>query len=207
MICASIGEEKSGAPPASSSRMICSRMLRVRSSPLLASTTLKFSLPSTSCLTSASVMYALVCVSYSRRFGYFLINRVAFAIGLSGSTHVQAAVAGELRAGREACVVAGQPADDRCDLLGLAEPAHRDLLDDLLAHVLAHRHHHVGGDVAGCDRVHRDALARHLERQRHREAVHPGFRGGVVRLPELPLLAVHRRDVDDAAPAAVEHAV
>src|SRR5690606_29898332 len=99
----------------------------------LASTTLKFSFPSTSCLTSASVMYALVCVSYSRRLGYFLIRRVAFAIAVSGSAHVQPAVARELRTGGEACVVACEPADDRSDLLGLAQPAHGNCLDDLLA--------------------------------------------------------------------------
>ena len=42
-----------------------------------ASTTVNSSLSSTSCFTSASVMYVLVSVSYSRRFGYFLINRSA----------------------------------------------------------------------------------------------------------------------------------
>ncbi|CFN63630.1 Uncharacterised protein [Bordetella pertussis] len=56
MICASMLDENMGMPPLSSSRMICSRILRVRSSPLLASTTWKFSLARTSCLTSASVM-------------------------------------------------------------------------------------------------------------------------------------------------------
>src|SRR6185503_15798703 len=33
------------------------------------------------------------------------------------------------------------------------------------------------------------------------------LRGRIIRLPELALLAVHGRDVDDPAPAAIEHAV
>ena len=45
-----------GAPALSSSRMICSRMLRVMSSPVLASRTSNSSLASTMRLTSASVM-------------------------------------------------------------------------------------------------------------------------------------------------------
>ena len=53
---ASAASENIGAPPASSSRMICSRMLRVRSSLVLASRTTKGSCCITSCFTSASVM-------------------------------------------------------------------------------------------------------------------------------------------------------
>src|SRR5574343_784027 len=67
--------ENIGTPPVSPSRMICSRLLRVRSSPLLASSTLKDSNFSTRSLTSPKVIYALVLVSYKRRLGYFLIRR------------------------------------------------------------------------------------------------------------------------------------
>ena len=45
-----------GAPPASSSRMICSKMLRVRSSWVLASRITKAERVMTNCLTSAKVM-------------------------------------------------------------------------------------------------------------------------------------------------------
>ena len=54
-------------------------MLRVRSSFDLASRTTKGSLSITSALTSARVMYDEVSVSYSRRFGYFLITRTPCA--------------------------------------------------------------------------------------------------------------------------------
>ncbi len=56
IICDSRSEENIGTLPDSSSRMICSRIWRVRSSPLLASTTWNPSCFSTICLTSASVM-------------------------------------------------------------------------------------------------------------------------------------------------------
>src|SRR5207249_9051949 len=45
------------------------------------------------------------------------------------------------------------------------------------------------------------------ERERLGEAVHAGLRCRVVDLPERALLAVDRRDVDDATPAALDHAV
>ena len=55
-ICASISELNIGVAPDSSSRMICSRMARVRSAPDFASTTRKATFCSTSRLTSAKVM-------------------------------------------------------------------------------------------------------------------------------------------------------
>ncbi len=94
------------------------------------------------------------------------------------------------------------------DLLRLAEPADRDLRDDvLLQHVLRHRHHHLGGDVAGADRVDGDTLRRVLQRQRLGEAEIAGLRRGIVRLAELALLAVDRRDVDHSTPAPLGHAL
>jgi hypothetical protein len=56
MIWASICVLNIGTPPVSSSRMICSRMARVRSSPDLASRTSNGAPSSTIFLTSASVM-------------------------------------------------------------------------------------------------------------------------------------------------------
>ena len=73
--------------------------------------------------------------------------------------------------------------------------------------LLRDRRHHLRADVAGRDRVDGDALLRDLERERLGEAVHAGLGGRVVGLPERALRAVHRRDVDDAAPVALDHAV
>src|SRR6185312_3976594 len=83
----------------------------------------------------------------------------------------------------------------------------RDLRHDLGAHVLGHRHHHVGAHVAGRDGVDGDAELRVLLRQRDGEAVHAGLGGGVVGLAVLALLAVDRADLHDAAPLAVAHAL
>jgi len=52
--------------------------------------------------------------------------------------------------------------------------------------------------IASGDGIDRDPLGCCFERQRFREAENAGLRSGVVRLPELALLAVDRRNVDDA---------
>ena len=55
-------------------------------------------------------------------------------------------------------VVGGEEHHAARDLLRLAEPADRDLRqDDLLQHVLRHRLHHLGVDIARADRVDGDA--------------------------------------------------
>ena len=56
----------------------------------MASITLNSMLSSTICFTSASVMYPLFAVSYSRRFGYFLMMRGESLI--KGSTVVHAGI-------------------------------------------------------------------------------------------------------------------
>ena len=68
----------------------------------------------------------------------------------------------------------------------------RDLRDDRFAHLLRHRHHHVGGDIARADRVDGDADARALLGQRLGDAEIAGLGGGIVHLGELALLAVDR---------------
>ena len=75
-----------GEPQASSSKMICNKMLRVRSWLFLASTTWMGTPSITHCLMSASVMYEEDALSYRRRLGYFLITRVdeASATRVSG---------------------------------------------------------------------------------------------------------------------------
>ena len=81
------------------------------------------------------------------------------------------AVQREVRSRREGSFIAGEPGDDRGDLGGFSEPAHRNALDDRIEDLGAHRANHVGPDVPGRDGIHRDALRRHLLGQRHREAV------------------------------------
>src|SRR5512134_551367 len=123
------------------------------------------------------------------------------------SHHVHAAVHRDVGAGDVARLLGHEERHHRGDLLGLGQAAHRDRVDDLLAHVRADRAHQVGLDVARRDGVDGDALAHHLLRQRLREPHHARLGGGVVGLPELALNRVHRGDVDDAPPAALDHAV
>jgi hypothetical protein len=52
-----------------------------------------------------------------------------------------------------------------------------------------------------------DAFLRHLERQRLREAMHAGLRGRIVGLAEAAFGADDRGYIDNAAPAALDHAV
>jgi hypothetical protein len=62
------------------------------------------------------------------------------------------------RAGDQSGIVGGEEHHAARDLLRLAEPADRNLRQDaLLQHVLRHRLHHLGVDVAGADGVDGDA--------------------------------------------------
>ena len=89
----------------------------------------------------------------------------------AASDHVLTAVGGQGRSGDEAGFVGGEEHHAARDLLGLAEPAHRNLRQDrLFQHVLGHGHHHFGRDIAGADRVDGDALVGVLLRQRLGEA-------------------------------------
>ena len=117
------------------------------------------------------------------------------------------AVDRQRRAGDEIGLVGGQEHHAAGDVVGMAEPAHRDAGDDLLQHVLGHRAHHLGIDIARRHRVHRDAEPRALLRQRLGEAVDARLGGGVVHLPVLPGLPVQRADIDDAPELGRAHVV
>src|SRR6185312_4197578 len=123
------------------------------------------------------------------------------------SIHMLPAVDRERRARDEAALVGHQEQHPAGDLLGLAEAADGDAGDDLLQHFLGHGAHHLGVDIAGGDGVDGDALAGALLGQGLGEAVDARLGGGVVHLAVLPGLAVDGADVDDAAEAALAHAV
>src|SRR5690606_33866881 len=65
---------------------------------------------------------------------------------------------------------------------------------------------HVGIDIARRDGVDRYAFLGAFLRQRLRKAVDARFGGGIIDLAILARLAVDRPDIDDAAPAAFDHA-
>ncbi|CAH2604874.1 protein of unknown function [Rhodovastum atsumiense] len=118
-----------------------------------------------------------------------------------------AAVDGEGGAGDEIGFIGREEHDATGDVLGPAEPSHRNAADDLLQHFLRHRAHHVGVNIARGNGIDGDVVARAFLRQRLGEAVDAGFRRGVVDLAVLPRLAVHRADIDDATELAGAHAV
>ncbi len=119
-----------------------------------------------------------------------------------------AAVDGDVGAGDEGRLFRAEIDDQSGNFFGLAQACGRNLWKNLaVEHFFGDRRDHLGADVAGGDRVHGHTLLGRLERQRLGEAVHAGLGGGVVGLAEGALGAVHRRDVDDAAPAAIHHAV
>src|SRR5207248_3085310 len=93
------------------------------------------------------------------------------------------------------------------NVLGLAKAADWDARDDLFQDVLRHRAHHLGIDIARRHSIDRDAARGALLRKGLGETVNAGFGGGVVDLAVLPGLAVNRADIDDAAEAAVAHAL
>src|SRR5713101_5464362 len=121
--------------------------------------------------------------------------------------HMLAAIDRQRRAGDETGIVGDQEHHAAGDFIGLAEPADRDLGDDLLQHVGRHRRDHIGLGVAGRDGVHGDALGRAFLGQCLGEAVNARLGGGVVDLAILAALAVDRTDIDDTAEAALVHAL
>src|SRR5580698_1001510 len=121
--------------------------------------------------------------------------------------NVLTAVYRQCRPGNVTGFFRGEEGDAAGDLIGHAEPSDRDAGDDLLQDVLRHRRNHLGVDIAGRDGVDRDALLGVFLRQRLGEADHAGLGGRIVGLANLALLAVDRRDVDDAAEVALAHAL
>ncbi len=120
---------------------------------------------------------------------------------------MQPAVATEFGTGGEPGVLAGQPDHDGGDLFGCTQTLDRNGRHDLVEHVLPDGLDHIGQDVARRHRVDRHPFGGHFQRQRHGETMHARFGRGVIGLAELAFFAIHRRDVDDAAPAPLDHAV
>src|SRR5688572_25102995 len=87
------------------------------------------------------------------------------------SIHVLAAVDRQSRAGDEAAFFRAEEGDAAGNLVGPPEPADRNAGNDLLEHVGRHRRDHLGVDIAGRDRVDRDAGARAFLGQRLGETV------------------------------------
>ena len=102
-------------------------------------------------------------------------------------------------------LVAGQIDAGRGDVLGRAEPAHRNMLLGFLGDLLVQAFRHRRGDEARRDAIGGDVAGGDLARQRLGHADHAGLGRGIVALAGIAEDAADRGDVDDAAPAAAHH--
>src|SRR4029079_17864061 len=130
------------------------------------------SVASLTALRSASPCLALasanMVISASWSIPALIMRELLVVVGAAAaSLHVLAAVDRDVRSRQEGRLVRGEVDDQAGDFLGLAEPADRDLRQDLgVEDLLGDRRHHLRADVAGRDRVDGDALPGHLERER-----------------------------------------
>src|SRR5215469_7271549 len=136
---------------------------------------------------------------------------------MTDSSHVQAAVDGPYLAGDVGGVIGGEEPDHPRDLLGLAQPAHRNLAPDLVQHLVRDGGQHVRGDKAGRDRVdgQPDPISRRALRpgeledglfgQRLGQSEQAGLGRRVVGLADIAGLADDRGHVDDPSGTALDH--
>ena len=118
---------------------------------------------------------------------------------------MQTTIHREVRTSRVTTFFRRQPRNDRSDFRRFTEAFHWNSRHNLSQNVFTNRVNHVGADVARADGVDRYAFGGHFLRQRHAETVHTGFGSGVVGLASLAFFTVDGADVDDAAPAFVNH--
>src|SRR5471032_3310767 len=103
-------------------------------------------------------------------------------------------------------VFAGQELHGSGHIVGRAGARQRHRGQDLPLRLVGQSFGHVGFDIAGGHRVHRDAAAGHLLRQGLREPDQAGLRRGIVGLTRGAGLSHHRCNIDDSAPASAHHA-
>src|SRR3954471_24129052 len=127
----------------------------------------------------------------------------SLAVVALGSHEQKAAVGHDCRAGRIRGTVGAEPHDEARDLAGVTRAAGRNrrALDVTRVDVLVAGHRR--RDLTGRDVVDRDAVLRELERHHLRQPAEAVLGGDVRRRLALRNELVHRRDVDDAAAAAL----
>ncbi len=76
----------------------------------------------------------------------------------AASVHVLAAVHRDVAAGHVGGGVTCDEGDERRDFVGFTEAPDRDGADDLGENILGDRCHHLGGEIAGRDRVDGNSL-------------------------------------------------
>src|SRR6184192_4807415 len=130
----------------------------------------------------------------------------SLARGHRALAHVHAAIDVQRLAGDVGRLGGDEEQHRARHLNGRPEAAHRDLLEERTALLLADRARHVGVDQARSHRVHRDAARGELLRERAGESQKSRFRGGVVRLSRVARYAHHGSEVDDPAVALLHHA-
>ena len=112
--------------------------------------------------------------------------------------------------GNVTCAFAAQKEHRFRHILGGAEPAEGNAVQDLLAGVLRQLLHHPGGNEARSQSVDRHVSGGHFTGHRLGKTDEAGFGSGIVGLARVTAYPHHRRDVNDAAlvlPYQVRHDV
>src|SRR5690348_3246414 len=108
------------------------------------------------------------------------------------------------------CNVARQIGSEKehgvCDIFALPQPSQRNGRLEGLLHLVRDGFRHLGRDVSRSDGIHENVTRCQLLRHALGEADQSGLRGRVVRLALVPGESHHAGDVDDAPPAAFDHA-
>src|SRR5262249_5007705 len=121
------------------------------------------------------------------------------------SLHAQATIDQQNFAGDEGSLVRGEEAYRARDILRVAEPAERGVVEHRLLELVREHIREPRRDVAGRDHVGAHVAGAELARKGLREADDPGLRGGVVRLPGVAVDADDAGDVHDRARAPSHH--
>ena len=101
--------------------------------------------------------------------------------------------------------VGGEKEDGGRDVGALAQPSQRNVVLKVLLGFFGNTLRQLGLDIAGRNGIYQHVAGGQLLGDRFGEADHPGLGRGVVGLPLVAVQAHHAGDVDDPAPAALDH--
>src|SRR5690625_2914686 len=95
---------------------------------------------------------------------------------------------------------------DKCsNFARLPKATNRNPINNLLPHIFAHRHHHLGSEIAWRNSIDRHTFSRHLLGESFRKAMHTRFGSRIISLSELALATINGRDINYATPTALHH--
>ena len=122
-------------------------------------------------------------------------------------SHVHAAVYWQVCSGHVGVAIIGQETDHVGDFIGVGHASHRHLLDNRIADIFGNGVGHFGFDVTRGNRINGDALVGQFLCNSLCESMQTCLAGGIVSLPKLSLLSVHRTDIDESTKGLVRHVI